>query len=620
MVSIKGQLISGNKGFKSNNVGLYKITSIKSKKPKLIASTTSNKDGDFEFIETNISPKNTYYISAKNRSSILSGLLKSHTHQDLTINDRSTVASGIVFNHFIEGDHIRGSKSSRRSGWMTYRNLVLSSGKVAGLARKNKATAERLNLLANLNAAAIADPSTQRKLLELTAPKEGPAPQTNLEAFTSIGSQPNHNASKILALAESAPAAYPATTKHIADRNSLLLYFEHYGAAEEADSVFFGPGNIALDQKGDLWIANNFKPGTENNDPPFPSVALPKMKPNGALSGGEPLQGGGIYGSGFGVAIDPSNQVWVGNFGFGSSTIPLRGNGNSVSLFSQQGEAGSPDGSLLPSRTPSGGYTQGDLLGVQGVVSDQQGNIWIASFRHTKKNPSKIVVYPQGDPNRFVSFEHPELTSPFDIAIDAAGEAWVSYKAGGRLGKGGVAQLSYDAADGIDAVKTIQSKQFNVPFGIATGSDGSVWVSNNGGSPRYASKTVSRIDALTGELQTFPLNSKSFTGPWGINVDGSNNVYVANFEGLSFSVLCGATDGCPGGVPQGGALSPEGGYDFDGLIMRPTGLEVDSAGNLWVANNYHVDADDYGQHSVFQAIGLADPVTTPAIGPVNPLL
>ena len=85
-------------------------------------------------------------------------------------------------------------------------------------------------------------------------------------------------------------------------------------------------------------------------------------------------------------------------------------------------------------------------------------------------------------------------------------------------------------------------------------------------------------------------------------------------------MLCGAARGCPGGVAQGEALSPEGGYDFDGTIMRPTGLEVDSAGNLWVANNYQEDAQLFGQHSVFQAIGLADPVTTPSIGPMNPLL
>ena len=73
------------------------------------------------------------------------------------------------------------------------------------------------------------------------------------------------------------------------------------------------------------------------------------------------------------------------------------------------------------------------------------------------------------------------------------------------------------------------------------------------------------------------------------------------------------------GHEPGTALSPEGGYDFDGNIMRPTGLEVDSAGNVWVANNYNEKADLYGQNSVFQAIGLADPVKTPLIGPVAPL-
>ena len=620
MTSISGHLISGNNGFKSTKVGLYEITDIRENKAIQIASTSSDKDGVFEFKAVNLDPKKTYYIFAKKRSKVLTGLIKSNTRDNLIINDRSTVASGTVFNYFINGDHLNGSKSSRRSGWMTYRNLVLSDGEVAELARRNKATAERLNLLANLNAASIADPSIQREFFALTSPEKGAETRTNLEAITTIGRNPARNAREIFALAESVPVVYPATSKHIADRDSWLLYFEHYGAADETDAVFFGPGNIALDGRGDLWITNNFRPGTENEDPPFPSVTLPRMKPSGELAKGTPLEGGGIYGSGFGIGVDPGGQVWVGNFGFGASKVPLRGNGNSISLFSKQGEPLSPDGSQLPSRSPSGGYTQGDLLGVQGVVSDQRGNIWIASFRGTKKTPSKVVVYPEGEPNRYVSFEHPALTAPFDIAIDAEGDAWVSYKSGGRHGTGGVAQLSYGAADGISSVKTIQSKQLNVPFGIATGSDGSVWVSSNGGSPRYASRTVSRIDSLTGQLQTFPINSESFTGPWGVNLDGSNNVYVANFEGLSFSILCGATEGCPGNVRQGEALSPENGYSFDGTIMRPTGLEVDSGGNLWVTNNYHEDAQLFGQHSVFQAIGLADPVTTPSIGPAIPLL
>ena len=346
---------------------------------------------------------------------------------------------------------------------------------------------------------------------------------------------------------------------------------------------------------------------------------MPRLQPSGDLAGSEPLRGGGLYGAGFGIGIDPEGQVWVGNFGFGASKVPLRGNGNSVSLFSKEGEALSPDRSRRAPRKPSGGYTEGELLGVQGVTSDQEGNIWIASFRDTAATPSKIVVYEDGQPTKFDSFQHPELTSPFDIAIDASGDAWVSYRSGGRRGQGGVGHFSFDSKDGIRLIQTIESRDLNVPFGIATASDGSIWVANNGGPPRYNSRTVCKIDPITGEVETFSINASKNSDPWGLNLDSANNVYVANLEGLSVSVLNGSSvDSLDDHVP-GTALSPEGGYDFDGNIMHPTGLEVDSTGNIWVTNNYNEQADLYGQHSVFQAIGLAEPVKTPLIGPVAPL-
>ena len=65
-------------------------------------------------------------------------------------------------------------------------------------------------------------------------------------------------------------------------------------------------------------------------------------------------------------------------------------------------------------------------------------------------------------------------------------------------------------------------------------------MANNGGSPFYRSNTVSRIDPITGNLDTFSMNTKQDAGPWGINLDGENNVYVANFEELSISVLQGS--------------------------------------------------------------------------------
>ena len=619
MPKLEGHLISGDQGFRSSNVKLYEISERSFKKAKLIGSTSSNFDGLFEFEGISLAPNRTYYISATEGSTTLLGLLQSSNTQDLTINDLSSAASAYTFNRFIDGENLKGSEASLRSGWMTYQNLVNPNGTIARIALNNSATAERLNLLANLNAAAISDPAFRKKLFNLTSPSKGPSNQTNLEALASIGRNPANNARQLFELAESAQAVYPAETKNISQRDSWLLYFEHFGAEKESESIFFGPGNIAIDSLGDLWIANNFKPGSERFTPPLPGITLPRMKPSGELVGGEPLQGGGLYGSGFGIGIDPEGQVWVSNFGFGSSEIPLRGNGNSVSLFSSEGEALSPDRSRRAPRKPSGGYTEGDLLGVQGVTSDQDGNIWIASFRETTETPSKIVVYEDGNPKKFDSFQHPDLTSPFDIAIDASGDAWVSYQSGGPRDQGGIGHFSFNAKDGISLIQTISSREFNVPFGIATASDGSIWVANNGGSPRYKSRTVSRIDPITGAVETFTFNSSRKSGPWGLNLDGANNVYVANFEALSISVLNGSSVDSLYGHEPGTALSPEGGYDFDDNIMRPTGLEVDSAGNVWITNNYNEEADLYGQHSVFQAIGLADPVETPMIGPVTPL-
>ena len=193
----------------------------------------------------------------------------------------------------------------------------------------------------------------------------------------------------------------------------------------------------------------------------------------------------------------------------------------------------------------------------------------------------------------------------------------MSSRSGCCRGQGGIGHFSFGSKDGIRLIQTIEPRGLNVPFGIATASVGSIWVANNGGPPRYNSRTVCKIDPITGEVETFSINASKNSDPWGLNLDGANNVYVANFEGLSVSVLNGSSvDSLDDHVP-GTALSPEGGYDFDGNIMHPTGLEVDSTGNIRVTNNYNEQADLYGQHSVFQAIGLAEPVKTPLIGPVG---
>ena len=105
--------------------------------------------------------------------------------------------------------------------------------------------------------------------------------------------------------------------------------------------------------------------------------------------------------------------------------------------------------------------------------------------------------------------------------------------------------------------------------------------------------------------------------PWGITVDGDDNVWVANFDGQRVGDLCGKrTKHCPPRTKTGDPIAPDSGYGFDGLV-RNTGVAVDPSGNVWLANNWMqvpIQTNPSG-HQIVAFLGLAAPLKTPVIGP-----
>ncbi len=106
--------------------------------------------------------------------------------------------------------------------------------------------------------------------------------------------------------------------------------------------------------------------------------------------------------------------------------------------------------------------------------------------------------------------------------------------------------------------------------------------------------------------------------PWGIALDGNDNVWIANFDGQRLSHLCGSrTETCPPGKQEvGKAISPDlTGYSFAGLV-RNTGVSIDPSGNVWLTNNWLQDPiqTNPGGREVVVFLGLAKPVKTPMVG------
>ena len=123
---------------------------------------------------------------------------------------------------------------------------------------------------------------------------------------------------------------------------------------------------------------------------------------------------------------------------------------------------------------------------------------------------------------------------------------------------------------------------------------------------------------------------KGFSGdkdvsiPWGVSIDGNDDVWFGNFWGQGVGLMAGDdTQGHPEGTKTGDVI-----HVFQsGSIQMITDVVVDQAGNAWAANNWNnleaVDASldparetsTWGGGTGITVIyGVAAPVKTPAIG------
>ena len=156
---------------------------------------------------------------------------------------------------------------------------------------------------------------------------------------------------------------------------------------------------------------------------------------------------------------------------------------------------------------------------------------------------------------------------------------------------------------------------------IAVDSKGNAWATHS------RSGTVTEITSAGSIAPHSPIRVPGFFFPWGISVDGHDNVWVINALG-NLVHICGERPAtCPrkdNGQPRqtGDLISPPGSNYITDSFETLTGVEIDPSGNVWVANNYkknsaapHPVKIPLGSNTAVILIGMAAPVKTPMIGP-----
>ena len=635
-LDMEGTLTLGGEAVPGAKVTLWKTAGTDS--PEIITETSTDAEGGFELHNLNPVEEDTvYYISTAggDREGVaLMSVLGATPPSSIVINELTTVASVFTSARFIDGTKISGNPLGVRIAAGNASNLVDPAtgtwGKVLldPLNSTQNTTLARLNTLGSMIAAfgTTADDPWRAAFLNATAMGTDRTPADTLEALSGIARAPWANPEELFDLFNE---AYPQP-KDGSRREAPYVPYLAYAPKDFAMILsfagggIFAAGKLQVDAEGNIWSGVNWMPGSQSGVYHNIGGGTIKLSPNGsALS--PPITGFtgmGVDGVGWGTGM-ARDRVWVSSFNGSIGVMDLEGR--------QIGKE---------SDFPMAGKV-GNLMGV-GVADN--GDVWIAD---ATKN--QLLHFPGGEPKDGVVVDVNGLKSPFGIAIDGQNRVWVSSSQSNTVTR-------FPASDPSKA----QSFEVGTSArGVALDSKGNLWVASNM-SPGFPAPTlpagtpimkqfqlmteqmlpIMAKGTISAEKPTGVLNMiradgsqpapKGFTGdkgvfiPWGVSIDGNDDVWFGNFWGRGVGLMAGDdTQGHPEGTKTGDVI-----HVFQsGSIQMITDVVVDQAGNAWAANNWNdVDAvvNDVnparesttwgGGTGITVIYGVASPVHAPAIG------
>jgi uncharacterized protein (TIGR03437 family) len=406
------------------------------------------------------------------------------------------------------------------------------------------------------------------------------------------------------------------------------------------------PAGLAVDAAGNLFIADAFNNRVRKLSPDGKITTLAGDGTQGFHGDGGPAVNAALY-QPTGVALDPDGQLYVadagnhririvtsngiirtvagtGEFAFGGDGGPavaaklnfptgvvLDKSGNlyiadytnaRVRRINPAGTITTVAGSGTFRLSPDGLQAQSTVLHLPtGIVLDSTGSLYIAEnqrARVRKVSPKGIVSTVAGNGQQGFSGENvsatlPALQSPSRLAMDSAGNLYISDNAIHRIRRvtpgglistvAGSGNIGF-AGDGGPAT----SAYLNQPEGVAVDSAGNIYIAD------LLNHRVRKVDS-TGVISTFagngvqgfsgdngPATSASLNSPTGLAVDGAGNVWIAErYNHRIRKVTAGIITTVAGNGTA--ASTGDGGPAVQASLNQPAGVAVDSGGNIYIA-------------------------------------
>jgi sugar lactone lactonase YvrE len=373
-----------------------------------------------------------------------------------------------------------------------------------------------------------------------------------------------------------------------------------------AAASFSFPQGIATDSVGNVYVADT------NND------TIRKITPAGVVTtlAGTPGVGNNLDGIGaaasfevpWGIAVDSAGNVFVADTSSNIRKITPAGVVTTLAGPPQQSDIGYADGIGASAL----------FYFPRSLATDSAGNVYVADTGNQairQITPAGVVTTLAGnapfDGSANGIGSAASFNNPYGVATDGAGNVYVSDSFNNAIRKitpagltttiAGTSEVIGSAdATGSEASFNFQSyEQWRGPSwsyinGIVSDSVGNIYVADTNNdtirkiTPAGTVSTFAGIVGVSGHGDGIGTNAL-FNSPTGLAIDSADNLYVADSGNNTIRMITpvGQVSTLAGVAGNGGS------YDGPGVVAtfsNPQGLAADAAGNVYVAdsNNYTI--------------------------------
>lgn len=330
-------------------------------------------------------------------------------------------------------------------------------------------------------------------------------------------------------------------------------YSSSFGSSGTGNGQFAHPADVALDSKGDLWVAD------ENNN------RLEEFNEKGEFmkSVGSSGAGNGQFTRPKSIAFAAGGNFWVADSG-----------NNRLEEFNAGGE--------FLKAVGSAGSGNGQFSGPEGIAIDAKGDIWVSDTYNYR-------VQELNEKGEFVKLVNPSglgAIEPTGIAAGPGGNVWVTDWAHDRI---------VELGESGELVRQVGSEgtgngQFRQPDAVAIDPGGNVWVGDQNNERVQEFNQKGEYVAKFGSSGT-GAGQFSLSYPMGIAVDSKGDIWVTDTNDNRVERWA-----LPGGTASGVASVS---IKVDGKVVSSTAPGC-PAGGCSISREWTLTSGSYGvgQHTI----------------------